>query len=202
MKEENHINTTFICEECNSLNFIKNITLKKHNIFECHQCFEESYFTKGVEFVYVLDSAYGSLLKLGYTTREPTDRLNEINLATGAIPWDVALYFQTLSGHKLEQEFYALFKEYRILKKEQLDIRLSDLVSMISREFQIIPSYIRSDLSQINTLVSKLTIDKENESVLPKAPILECPNCGFQNDTPYSYVRTFCKSCGRVVPRK
>lgn len=154
MEEQNISQLTFICEECETLNHLHNVSIKKHNIFNCQQCDEESYFTEGIEYIYVLDSKYSPLLKLGFTTRGPTNRLNEINLATGAIPWDVAIYYHTLSGHKLEQKIYGLFEECRVQKKEQLNIELKQVVNILSNEFSISPDYVRDDLEHINKVVS------------------------------------------------
>lgn len=191
---------TFICEECQVLNFLENPTIKKHNIYQCESCGTESYFTEGVEYIYLLDSQYSSLLKLGFTTREPINRLSEINIATGAIPWEVALTYQTLSGQKLEQELYNLFKDYRIEKKEQLEIEISKFVKYAYNEFELLPHFIREDLEGVQNVVSSKT---ENEQTYePKEPTFKCPKCGAKNDTPYTHVRTYCKNCGRVIPRK
>ncbi|MEX2477952.1 MAG: GIY-YIG nuclease family protein [Gracilimonas sp.] len=156
MEQQTLTELTFICEECDSLNYLRDVLIKKHNILDCQHCNEESYFTEGVEYIYVLDSKYSDLLKLGFTTREPTNRVNEINLATGAIPWEVAIYYHTLSGHKLEQKIYALFEDYRIQKKEQLNIELKQVVNILRNEFSISPDYIREDLEQIAKVVSSL----------------------------------------------
>lgn len=142
---------TFICEECNSINYLHQVKLKKHNIFECQHCDAESYFTKGTENVYALDSEYSNLVKVGFTSRDPINRLNEINLATGAIPWDVALYYKTLSGQKLEQKIYSTFDQYRVQKKEQLDLNLEELAFGIKDKFEIIPNYVRQDYEQLKS---------------------------------------------------
>ena len=203
MEEQNISQLTFICEECESLNHLQNVTIKKHNLFNCQHCDEESYFTGGLEYVYVLDSNYSDLLKLGYTARNTSERLAEINIATGAIPWDMAIHYETLSGHKLEQLLYSMFEEFRVLKKEQLDIRLKEFVVRVFEETKMKPDYIRPDLQFIIDLFSqtprKVQKPKQTSN---KKPILKCPKCGFENPFPFAHIRTYCKNCGKVIPRK
>lgn len=194
---------TFICEVCNSLNHLNNIELKKHNIFTCQSCDKESYFTEGIEYIYVYDSIYSDLIKLGYTTRDPFVRLSEINIATGAINWDVALYYPTLSGYKLEQKMYVLFEEFRVQKKELLDISLEKFLTVTKNSFQILPFFIRQDLNYLKNKVAELSIEETiREIPEPKIPILNCPKCGFKNDNPYAHVFTYCKNCKKVIPRR
>ena len=193
---------TFICEECSYLNHLQNAVIKKHNIFKCKECDSESYFTEVLEYVYVLDSNYSSLLKLGYTSRDISERLTEINIATGAIPWDIAIHYQTLSGHKLEQLLYSIFGEFRVLKKEQLDIRLKEFVVRVFEETKMKPDYIRPDLQFINGLFSQTPQKvQKTKQTSNKKPILKCPKCGFENPFPFAHIRTYCKNCGKVIPR-
>lgn len=196
---------TFICEECEALNHLENYKLKKHNIFECKECGGESYFENNIQYIYLLDSNYSDLIKLGYTSRKPIDRLREINSATGAIPWDLAISYKTLSGFRLEQLLYTLFEKERISNKEQINGKIKDIVQKIYSETGLAPSFIREEINSTLGIFEKQksldTIKKKVKRVNRK-PIHICPNCGEKNPNPFSQVRTYCSNCERVIPKK
>jgi hypothetical protein len=66
--------------------------------------------------IYVLqNTSVPGIFKIGFTERSVTDRLNEINKATGVItPWQVRDFWFTQEPYLAEQEIHDLLSDYRV----------------------------------------------------------------------------------------
>ena len=66
--------------------------------------------------IYVLqNTSVPGIFKIGFTERSVSDRLNEINSATGVItPWQVRDFWFTQEPYLAEQEIHYKLQEYRV----------------------------------------------------------------------------------------
>ena len=73
------------------------------------------------EFVYVLSNkSMPGIVKIGFTTTSPEQRLKEINSATGVIEgWSLEWSVECTEAHDLERKTHEYLKEFRVNKKRE-----------------------------------------------------------------------------------
>ncbi len=90
----------------------------------------------GTEWVYVLIHPQESqLLKIGYTKKDPKDRLKEINSQTGvAGEYRIVYIYRTINGQRLESAVHDFLKERRIHpRKEHFEISREEAIQTIKQ---------------------------------------------------------------------
>ena len=93
----------------------------------------------GEGWVYILaNKALPGILKIGYTDRAPSDRVREINGATGVIvPWHLVSAFQCKSPSIIERLVHNNLDDLRINKnKEGFAVSLNQAEEVITRIIQ------------------------------------------------------------------
>lgn len=86
----------------------------------------------GKGYIYILENAgQPGILKIGFTTRTPQDRVKEINSSTGVIiPWYIRNAFQCKSPDAMEKLIHERLKRYKV-HKEGFGIRLEEAEKVI-----------------------------------------------------------------------
>lgn len=95
---------------------------------------------EGTEWVYVLvHPQEPHLLKIGYTKKEPKDRLKEINTQTGvAGEYRLIYMFRTVNGQRLETAVHAFLADRRIHpRKEHFEIDREEAIQIIKEIGQL-----------------------------------------------------------------
>jgi len=108
---------------------VKYYTHRKRSSYTSHEGNPE-----GSEWVYVLAHPQEpDLLKIGYTSKEPTQRLKEINSQTGvAGEYRIVYIYRTVNGQRLETAVHSLLKEKRIHpRKEHFQTSREEVIQII-----------------------------------------------------------------------
>ena len=95
---------------------------------------------EGTEWVYVLvHPQQPQLLKIGYTKKDPQQRLKEINSQTGvAGQYRLVYMFSTVNGERLESAVHSFLADKRIHpKKEHFEISREDAIQIIKEVGQL-----------------------------------------------------------------
>lgn len=73
------------------------------------------------EFVYVLSNpSMPGIVKIGFTTTSPQQRIKEINSATGVIEkWNLEWSVECTEAHDLEKKTHEYLKEFRVSKNRE-----------------------------------------------------------------------------------
>ena len=73
------------------------------------------------EFVYVLSNkSMPGIVKVGFTTTSPKQRVKEINSATGVIEkWDLEWSVECTEAHDLERKTHEYLKDFRVSKNRE-----------------------------------------------------------------------------------
>lgn len=81
----------------------------------------EEYSNTWGEYVYVLSNpSMPGIVKIGFTTTSPEQRIKEINSATGVIePWTLEWYVECTEAHDLEKKTHKYLEEFRIRKNRE-----------------------------------------------------------------------------------
>lgn len=81
----------------------------------------EEYSSTWGEYVYVLSNkSMPGIVKVGFTTTSPEQRLKEINSATGVIEeWETDWYLECAEAHDLEQKTHEYLKDFRVRKNRE-----------------------------------------------------------------------------------
>jgi hypothetical protein len=90
----------------------------------------------GTEWVYVLAHPTDpDLYKIGYTSKDPKQRLNEINSQTGVVGEYRLIYmYKTINGYQLEHAVHSYFKDVRIHpRKEHFQINRKKIIQVIQQ---------------------------------------------------------------------
>ena len=100
------------------------------------------------QYVYVLYNESNKFYyKIGWTSRKPQDRANEINRNTGVVGiWEVGHQWKVEDGYWLEQRIFREFSQHRQERKEifhfpnhaveQVADKISQFINILCREFQ------------------------------------------------------------------
>ena len=97
---------------------------------------ENQYIEEGAGIIYMLGTReMKGLLKIGFTERDVTSRVNEINSTTGvAIPFGVRYIWRVRNPKIAEQEIHKLLSDYRVRSdREFFDMKYSDAVKIITK---------------------------------------------------------------------
>ena len=100
---------------------------------------ENQYIEEGAGIIYMLGTReMKGLLKIGFTKRDVTSRVNEINSATGVpIPFGVRYVWLVRNPKRVEREIHELLTEYRVRPdREFFDMKYSDAVKIITKFLQ------------------------------------------------------------------
>ncbi len=190
---------SFICENCNEVNFHFSDVVKYETVY-CKECDEKNLVYENIEYVYILDSEHSkNILKIGFTARNPEERMQEINLGTGSIPWKVAIFYRTFTGRKLEHKIFNELSDYRIEKKELFKTSVEDTIKIISNSFLLNPDFVRSEFEYL--------IDEYSDSDIKMREIVEfgswkgiCPKCNHFLDIFVNHLHeTPCPYCGNFI---
>jgi hypothetical protein len=95
---------------------------------------------EGTEWVYVLvHPQEPQLLKIGYTKKDPQQRLKEINSQTGVAGQYRLIYmFSTVNGERLETAVHSFLADRRIHpKKEHFEISREEAIQIIKEVGQV-----------------------------------------------------------------
>jgi hypothetical protein len=95
---------------------------------------------EGTEWVYVLvHPQEPQLLKIGYTKKDPKDRLKEINSQTGvAGEYRLVYMFRTVNGQRLETAVHNFLADRRIHpRKEHFEIPRNEAIQIIKEVGQL-----------------------------------------------------------------
>ena len=96
--------------------------------------------------IYILSTRnHPDILKIGFTNRSVTERVNEINGSTGVlVPYGVRAAWRIKDAEKIEKEIHNLFAEYRIRSdREFFNIKFE-------KAFVIINKFLREKRLEIN----------------------------------------------------
>ena len=92
----------------------------------------------GAQYIYILENdTMPGLVKIGFTKNKPSERVKQINAATGvALDFDVKYQFPCFNAHDLEKEIhhYLEAEGFRVnRKKEFFNITVEQAISVIER---------------------------------------------------------------------
>lgn len=92
----------------------------------------------GCQYIYILtNKSMPGLVKIGFTKNKPSERVKQINAATGVpINFDVRFQFPCFNAHDLENEIHTYLDQngFRVNKnKEFFNITLDEAVSVVTR---------------------------------------------------------------------
>ena len=81
----------------------------------------DEYSSTWGEFVYVLTNpSMPGIVKIGFTTTSPQQRIKEINSATGVIEkWNLEWSVECTEAHDLEKKTHEYLKEFRVSKNRE-----------------------------------------------------------------------------------
>ena len=97
---------------------------------------ENQYIEEGAGIIYMLGTReMKGLLKIGFTERDVTSRVNEINSTTGVpIPFGVRHIWRVRNPKKVERKIHELLVNYRVRSdREFFDMKYSDAVKIITK---------------------------------------------------------------------
>lgn len=92
----------------------------------------------GAQYIYILtNETMPGLVKIGFTKNKPTDRVKQINAATGvAMDFKVEYQYPCFNAHDLENEIHIYLDQngFRINKrKEFFNISVNEAISVVER---------------------------------------------------------------------
>ena len=138
-----------------------------------------------VGYIYVLsNSTMPGLLKIGYTTGDVKDRMQELSASTGVpSPFEVEYYCVTRDVETIEKEVHRRFSNYRKPGKEFFSIPLAQAVATID---SLIKNVVPDRFSKIS--VPKLST---GHGYSRSDALNQCSKCGLKKLSPSS-----CADCG------
>ena len=92
----------------------------------------------GAQYIYILENdTMPGLVKIGFTKNKPSERVKQINAATGvALDFDVKYQYPCFNAHDLEKEIHIYLEAegFRVNKKKEFfNITVEQAVSVIER---------------------------------------------------------------------
>ena len=92
----------------------------------------------GAQYIYILENdTMPGLVKIGFTKNKPSERVKQINAATGvALDFDVKYQYPCFNAHDLEKEIHIYLESqgFRVNKKKEFfNITVEQAVSVIER---------------------------------------------------------------------
>ena len=92
----------------------------------------------GAQYIYILENdTMPGLVKIGFTKNKPSERVKQINSATGvAIDFDVKYQYPCFNAHDLEKEIHIYLESqgFRVNKKKEFfNITVEQAISVIER---------------------------------------------------------------------
>ena len=92
----------------------------------------------GAQYIYVLENELmPGLVKIGFTKNKPSERVKQINAATGvAMDFDVKYQYPCFNAHDLEKEIHIYLESqgFRVNKKKEFfNITVEQAISVIER---------------------------------------------------------------------
>ena len=92
----------------------------------------------GCQYIYILENeTMPGLVKIGFTKNKPSERVKQINAATGvALDFDVKYQYPCFNAHDLEKEIHIYLENqgFRVNKKKEFfNITVEQAISVIQR---------------------------------------------------------------------
>ena len=92
----------------------------------------------GAQYIYILENdTMPGLVKIGFTKNKPSERVKQINAATGvALDFDVKYQYPCFNAHDLEKEIHIYLEAegFRVNKKKEFfNITVEQAISVIER---------------------------------------------------------------------
>ena len=92
----------------------------------------------GAQYIYILENdTMPGLVKIGFTKNKPSERVKQINAATGvALDFDVKYQYPCFNAHDLEKEIHIYLESqgFRVNKKKEFfNITVDQAISVIER---------------------------------------------------------------------
>lgn len=92
----------------------------------------------GAQYIYILENdTMPGLVKIGFTKNKPSERVKQINAATGvALDFDVKYQYPCFNAHDLEKEIHIYLESqgFRVNKKKEFfNITVNQAISVIER---------------------------------------------------------------------
>ena len=92
----------------------------------------------GCQYIYILENeTMPGLVKIGFTKNKPSERVKQINAATGvALDFDVKYQYPCFNAHDLEKEIHIYLESqgFRVNKKKEFfNITVEQAISVIQR---------------------------------------------------------------------
>ena len=92
----------------------------------------------GAQYIYILENnTMPGLVKIGFTKNKPSERVKQINAATGvALDFDVKYQYPCFNAHDLEKEIHIYLESqgFRVNKKKEFfNITVEQAISVIER---------------------------------------------------------------------
>lgn len=92
----------------------------------------------GCQYIYILENdTMPGLVKIGFTKNKPSERVKQINAATGvALDFDVKYQYPCFNAHDLEKEIHIYLESqgFRVNKKKEFfNITVDQAISVIER---------------------------------------------------------------------
>ena len=92
----------------------------------------------GAQYIYILENdTMPGLVKIGFTKNKPSERVKQINAATGvALDFDVKYQYPCFNAHDLEKEIHIYLESqgFRVNKKKEFfNITVQQAISVIER---------------------------------------------------------------------
>jgi len=92
----------------------------------------------GAQYIYILENdTMPGLVKIGFTKNKPSERVKQINAATGvALDFDVKYQYPCFNAHDLEKEIHIYLESqgFRVNKKKEFfNITVKQAISVIER---------------------------------------------------------------------
>ena len=92
----------------------------------------------GAQYIYILENdTMPGLVKIGFTKNKPSERVKQINAATGvAMDFDVKYQYPCFNAHDLEKEIHIYLESqgFRVNKKKEFfNISVEQAISVIER---------------------------------------------------------------------
>lgn len=128
---------SYVCSFCRTVNIVNTYNSQNEYKFSCKKCSELNEFTFNFDYLYVLASKHSNLLKIGYSERNPYERIPEINRATGSLVWELFAYHKTFTGRKIEVAVFDCLRNYRVDSKEFFELSFDEVEKRLNEDLSL-----------------------------------------------------------------
>jgi hypothetical protein len=148
-----------------------------------------------IGYIYVLsNSAMSGLLKIGYTTKDVKERVQELSNATGVPePFQIEYYYLTCNVEEVENRTHKHFSSKRVKGKEFFNIEAEEAVKFINT----IVKEVKPDSFSRVTLQEEIQV----ENLSPQRR-LKCLTCRSEWNSRKDLKVQICPICGKEVQER